>query len=101
MLDVRPSLLPPLEKNFAPAALWNRAYRAVVARDPSARPLAVVVSSTGGAVSRHDTRVLGAGHHSAALTLTYVERLVKFLLWQKGGSRVRIAGADDRRPPDP
>jgi predicted NBD/HSP70 family sugar kinase len=55
----------------------------------------VVVSSTGGAVSRHETRVLGAGHPSAALTLTYVERLVKFLLWQKGGSRVRIAGADE------
>lgn len=95
MIDVRPSLSPPLESNFAPAALWNRAYRALVSRDPSARPLAVVVSSTGGAVSRHETRVLGAGSPSAALTLTYVERLVKFLLWQKGGSRVRIAGADE------
>ena len=95
MIDVRPSLPPSLERNFAPAALWNRAYRALVARDPAARPLSVVVSSTGGAVSRHDTRVLGAAHPSASLSLTYVERLVKFLLWQKGGSRVRIAGADE------
>ncbi len=94
MIDVRPSLPPSLERNFAPAALWNRAYRALVARDPAARPLSVVLSSTGGAVSRHDTRVLGAAHPSASLSLTYVERLVKFLLWQKGGSRVRIAGAD-------
>jgi predicted NBD/HSP70 family sugar kinase len=95
MIDVRPALPPPLERNFAPAALWNRAYRALVARDPAARPLAVVVSSTGGAVSRLDTRVLGATHPSASLSLTYVERLVKFLLWQKGGSHVRIAGADE------
>ncbi|MFM8617485.1 MAG: ROK family protein [Opitutaceae bacterium] len=95
MIDVRPALPPPLERHFAPAALWNRAYRALVARDPAARPLSVVVSSTGGAVSRHDTRVLGAGHPAAALSLTYVERLVKFLLWQKGGSHVRIAGADE------
>ncbi len=95
MIDVRPSLPPSLERNFAPAALWNRAYRALVARDPAARPLSVVVSSTGGAVSRHDTRVLGAAHPSASHSLTYVERLVKFLLWQKGGSRVRIAGADE------
>lgn len=95
MIDVRPSLPPPLERNFAPAALWNRAYRDLVARDPSARPLAVVVSSTAGAVSRHDTHVLGAGHPAAALSLTYVERLVKFLLWQKGGCYVRIAGAEE------
>jgi len=95
MIDVRPALPPPLERKFAPAALWNRAYRALVTRDPAARPLSVVLSSTGGAVSRHDTRVLGAGHSAAALSLTYVERLVKFLLWQKGGSHVRIAGADE------
>ena len=95
MIDVRPALPPPLERKFAPAALWNRAYRALVVRDPAARPLSVVVSSNGGAVSRHDTRVLSAGHPAAALSLTYVERLVKFLLWQKGGSHVRIAGADE------
>jgi predicted NBD/HSP70 family sugar kinase len=95
MIDVRPALPPPLERKFAPAALWNRAYRALVARDPAARPLSVVVSSTGGAVSRHDTRVLSVGHPAAALSLTYVERLVKFLLWHKGGSHVRIAGADE------
>lgn len=95
MNAVRPAMPPPLERNCAPAALWNRAYRALVARDPAARPLSVVVSSTGGAVSRHDTRVLSVGHSAAALSLTYVERLVKFLLWQKGGSHVRIAGADE------
>jgi predicted NBD/HSP70 family sugar kinase len=93
MIDVRPALPPPLERKFAPAALWNRAYRSLVARDPAARPLSVVVSSNGGAVSRHDA--LSAGHSAAALSLTYVERLVKFLLWQKGGSHLRIAGADE------
>ena len=33
MIDVRPAFHPPLERNFAPAALWNRAYRALVARN--------------------------------------------------------------------
>ena len=95
MITVQPSLLPPLERNFLPAALWNRAYRALVAKDASARPLAIVLSSLDGAVSRHDSRVLGRGHPAAALTLIYAERLLKFLLWQKGGCRVRIAGADE------
>jgi predicted NBD/HSP70 family sugar kinase len=95
MIDVRPSILPPLERRFLPAALWNRSYRELVARDPGARRFTIVLSSPEGALSRHDSRVLAAHHPAAALNLTYVERLLKFLLWQKGGCRVRLAGADD------
>ncbi len=95
MLEVHPSLLPPLERNFRPAALWNRAYRALVSQDATARPFAIVLSSPDGGVSRHDSRVLGPGHAAAALNAIYAERLLKFLLWQKGGSQVRIAGADE------
>jgi hypothetical protein len=43
----------------------------------------------------HRDRVLSAGHPGAAHTLRYVERLLKFLLWQKGGCRVLVAGADE------
>lgn len=95
MIDVRPSVLPPLEQHFLPAALWNKSYRALVARDAGARPFAIVLRSPGGAVARHDSRVLSAGHPAAALTLTYAERLLKFLLWQKGGCEVTVAGADE------
>jgi predicted NBD/HSP70 family sugar kinase len=95
MIDVRPSILPPLERRFLPAALWNRSYRELVARDPGARRFTIVLSSPEGALSRHDSRVLAANHPAAALNLTYAERLLKFLLWQKGGCRVRVAGADD------
>jgi predicted NBD/HSP70 family sugar kinase len=95
MLEIHPAILPPLERCFLPAALWNRAYRTMVAQDPGARPFAIVLSSSDGAVSRHDSHVLGREHPAAALSLVYAERLLKFLLWQKGGSRVQIAGADE------
>jgi len=94
-LDVRPVVAPPLERSFLPAALWNRAFRALVAKDAGARPLTLVLRSADGAVARHDSRVLGRGHPAAALNLTYAERLLKFLLWQKGGNHVLISGADD------
>ena len=64
-----------------PAALWHRAYAALVAQDAGARPFALVLVRTDGAVFRHDSRVLSAGHPAAALTLIYAERLLKFLLW--------------------
>ncbi|MFZ9748157.1 MAG: ROK family protein [Opitutaceae bacterium] len=95
MLALTPSVRPSLERDFVPAALWNRAYRALVAADPGARPFALVLRSPGGAVSRHDGRVLGAGHPQAALTLLYAERLLKFLLWQRGGCHVSVGGADE------
>lgn len=95
MLKISPFFRPPLDPDFLPAALWNRAYRAVVSTDPHARTLVVVLERPDGGVSRHQSRVLSAGHPSAALSLRYAERLLKFLLWQKGGCTVRIAGAPE------
>ncbi|SDR81155.1 ROK family protein [Opitutus sp. GAS368] len=95
MFDLHPRFLSALEPDFRPASLWNRAYQSLVARDPGARPCAITLGRPDGTVSRHDTRLLGPAHPAAALTLEYVERLLKFLLWQKGGSEVLVAGADE------
>ena len=95
MLSVTPKLRPSLDPAFLPAALWHRAYRELVVADAGARPFTIVLVRTDGAVFRHDSRVLSAGHPAAALTLTYAERLLKFLLWMKGGAQVLVAGADE------
>jgi predicted NBD/HSP70 family sugar kinase len=95
MLKISPFLRPPLDPDFLPAALWNRAYRAVVSADPGARTMIIVLERPDGGVSRHQSRVLGANHPQAALSLRYAERLLKFLLWQRGGCTVRIAGAQE------
>jgi predicted NBD/HSP70 family sugar kinase len=94
-LPVSPKLQPQLDPGFVPAVLWNRAYRDLVARDPGARPFGLALVRADGSASVHRDRVLSAGHPAAAHTLRFVERLLKFLLWQKGGGRVLIAGADE------
>ena len=94
-LSVATKLKPPLDPGFQPAVLWNRAYRDLVARDAGARPFALALVRADGAASLHRDRVLSAAHPAAAHTLRYVERLLKFLLWQKGGCRVLVAGADE------
>jgi predicted NBD/HSP70 family sugar kinase len=95
MLSVEPKHRPPLDPGFLPASLWQRAYRELVARDPGARPFSIALVRPDGSVFRHDSRVLSAGHPAAGLTLTYAERLLKFLLWMKGASRVLVGGADE------
>ena len=94
-LPVTPKLRPVLDPEFLPAVLWNRAYRDLVARDPAARSFALALVRADGRASVHQDRVLSAAHPAAAHTLRYVERLLKFLLWQKGGCRVLVAGADE------
>ncbi|MEO6002905.1 MAG: ROK family protein [Opitutus sp.] len=95
MLNIRPQLRPSLDPDFVPAVLWNRAYRALVDTDPGARPFALVLVRADGGTSVHRSRVLRREHPAAALNLRYAERLLKFLLWQKGAAVVRVSGAPE------
>jgi predicted NBD/HSP70 family sugar kinase len=95
MLTIQPRFRPSLEPDFLPAALWNRAFAELVARDQTARPFALALIRADGCSSRYDTRILGPAHPAAALNERFAERLLKFLLWQKGGHRVLVAGSDE------
>ena len=88
----KPSLQPALDPHFRPAALVNRAFRGLVAKSGRAVPLVIGLARPDGTNSRFETEVFSPDHPEAGLNLPYVERLVKFLLWQKGGYRVTIGG---------
>lgn len=93
-LDVAASVPPTLEKSFLAAALWNRAYRARAAAEPS-EPLAFALERPNGNTSVFETRILRHAPENRALNLRYAERLLKFLLWQKGGHRITVAGSGE------
>jgi predicted NBD/HSP70 family sugar kinase len=88
----QPRFIPPLDPGFRPAALANRAFRAAVEQAGGGEPLVIGLERNQGEFSRYETRVFPAGHPSAAANLSYVERLVKFLLWQRGGWKIWIGG---------
>jgi len=90
-LRIAPRFVPALDPAFVPASLWNGAYRARVA-ETGGRPLAVALERSDGSVSVFHSAVLPHDGDAIALNQRYVERLLKFLLWQKGGWRVTIAG---------
>jgi len=92
LLDIKPRLLPPLDPGFKPAALWNRAYREAVRATGAGRNLALAVRRTNGCVSVFHTRTFPHTAERARLNEVYVERLLKFLLWQRGGAHVTVAG---------
>ena len=91
-INIHPKFRPPLDANFVPAALWNREYRALVAASGGGEKLAIALMRPDGSISVYHTAVLQHAGSAVALNERYVERLVKFLLWQRGGYRLTIAG---------
>jgi predicted NBD/HSP70 family sugar kinase len=87
-----PSIVPPLHKRFAPAVLANRAFRDRVRKSGRGAPLVIGLERGDGSISVYRTECFDEDASSSALNLPYAERLVKFLLWQRGGWRVVVGG---------
>jgi predicted NBD/HSP70 family sugar kinase len=91
-IPVTPKFKPPLDPDFSPAALFNRAYRAELERSRKGTALMIGLERTDGTRSRYETKVFTPDHPWSAYNNFYVERIVKFLLWQRGGYKVTIGG---------
>ncbi|MCL4795758.1 MAG: hypothetical protein KJZ84_14450 [Bryobacteraceae bacterium] len=90
-LEVRPAFIPPLDPDFLPASLFHREYR-TRARSLGAKPLRIALERADGSISTHETIVLPLDKGLREATLLYVERIVKSLLWQRGGWKVTVGG---------
>lgn len=76
-------IVPPLDEAFQPSVLANR-----VQQGSGGVPLVIGLERESGRISRYET-VISPGEPGA---LRYVERLVKFLLWSRGGWRLYLGG---------
>lgn len=79
----------PLDPGFAPPVLWNRQYAARVQAAGRGVPLVLGLERENGLISRYETTV---DRDAGAETLRYAERLVKFLLWARGGWKLYVGG---------
>jgi len=91
LIPISPKFRPVLDQGFIPACLWNRAYRTAV-NAAGAHRLAIALERSDGSVSVFRTAILPHEGANIPVNHRYVERLLKFLLWQKGGYRVTVAG---------
>ncbi len=89
---ISPRLIPPLDPAFRPAVLSNHDFTAEAKASGKNIPLALGLERVNGNFSRFESVVFSAEHPRAGENYMYVERLLKFLLWQRGGWRVYIGG---------
>lgn len=87
---IRPFIQPPLDTDFRPAVLANHHFQSLCAEN--GLPLVIGLERNNGEFSRYETRVLPVGHAAEKSNITYVERLLKFLLWQRGAFKIYIGG---------
>jgi predicted NBD/HSP70 family sugar kinase len=85
-----PKIRAPLEPDFRPAALANRAFAAA-----ASVPVRLALEQADGSIFHFGKRILPPQHEAAGCNFLYLERLIKFLLWSRGGFRVYFDGPPD------
>lgn len=90
---ISPKIRPVLDPDFVPAVLWNRAYQELVESGSATEAVSIALARPDGTGSTFRTRIL-SDPCSADLSRRYLERILKFLLWQRGGCDVHIGGGD-------
>ena len=79
----------PLDPDFLPMERWIRQYLT-----KAHRPVRIALTRPGCEVSVYDTFIRG-GEKNRELDILHLERIIKFLLWSRGGYMVAICGADE------
>jgi len=97
-MDVQIAFPPPLDPGFIPAYAWNAAYLEGVRQCGVARPVRIALIRNPDDISVYTTEMFPAGAAYNILNWRYLERLIKFLLWQRGAAVIRIEGVPELVP---
>ena len=95
MIKVAPAIRPELDPEYVPAVLWNREYRKLAAETAGSKRVVFSFKRPNGTVSVFDTVMLPHTAEYREINIKYAERIIKFLLWMKGGYEVVIANAPE------
>lgn len=89
LLATKPKIVPPLDPDFCPISLGTRSY--LTEAKKRSTPLIIGLERNSSLVSVYQTQISTDPQYEADTRL-YVERLVKFLLWQRGGWKIIVSG---------
>jgi Transcriptional regulator/sugar kinase len=87
-----PGAVKSIDTSFRPSALANREFLKSVEQSGKGTGLAVALERNGGYIATYKTNVFTEGIGRDEDNFLYVERLVKSLIWIKGGWKLTIGG---------
>lgn len=89
---IAPPTEAPLDPGFRPAVLANHNFLDAVEASGQGVDVAFALERGDGSVTVHRTRAFAPDAPQAEANLMFAERLVKFLLWSRGGYKVIVGG---------
>src|SRR5688572_15595903 len=92
MTLIAPRVTPVLDPFFRPAVLANHAFQNAARASNASVPLRFALEQADGSVSRFETVLFPESHPASAGNFIFVERLLKFFLWSRGGFRIHLDG---------
>ena len=92
LINVSLKIKPVLDPGFVPAALWNRAFNEKLKENGNPQKLTIALERSEDSRSVVESEVFPHEGEFVELNNRFSERLLKYLLWQKGGYKVRVAG---------
>ncbi len=84
--------LPELDQQFKPIAIYNHAYKEEVLNSKNIERIKIALERTNGLVAVFETIIFGEQENREEDNLRFIERLIKTLLWVKGGWKITIGG---------
>jgi len=91
---VAPRVVPPLDPHFRPAVLSNRGFREEVSACGKAVLVCIALEQADGSVFHFQTSIFPDDSETSTINFDYIERLVKFLVWSRGGFKIYFQGPD-------
>lgn len=92
IIQINAGTKPPLDPGFIPAVLWNNAYRNAVKQSGKTVKIIIALERNNNSISTYATEIFPHTAPCRQLNIKYIERLIKSLLWLKGGYKLTIAG---------
>jgi predicted NBD/HSP70 family sugar kinase len=92
LLRVVPKILPKLDPDFRPPVLGHKNFISAAQKSGKSVPLLFALERSGGIVTRYDSICFASGVPGSAENIFFAERILKFLLWARGGFRAHIHG---------
>jgi predicted NBD/HSP70 family sugar kinase len=87
-----PQIILELDPDFMPPVLAIKNYQQAVMRSSNSVPVTILIERTQGTTSIYKTIVFGDDDHEHEANCFYIERLIKALLWIKGGWKIVFSG---------
>lgn len=84
-----------IKNQFKPAILESNSFLADVKEQKETKPIYIAAERPDGSVGRNETVICTRNQDWTTRSARYVERLIKFMLWSHGASKLYIGGSPE------